>query len=79
MSSLSESRKRLEKEKATLDKDWGRDWEWKKLDGTCVEKDTGECVARPMLMLRYSSDARTGIPMRSAFSALASKRRTAVI
>jgi len=27
-----------------LEKDWGRDWEWKKLDGTCVEQNTGECV-----------------------------------
>ncbi|BGP48447.1 glucosidase II [Rhodotorula kratochvilovae] len=25
-----------------LEKDWGRDWEWKKLDGTCVEQNTGE-------------------------------------
>ncbi|KAK4054515.1 glucosidase II [Microbotryomycetes sp. JL201] len=28
--------------KQALSKDWGPEWEWKKLDGTCVEKDTGE-------------------------------------
>ncbi|KAM0791314.1 hypothetical protein ACM66B_005786 [Microbotryomycetes sp. NB124-2] len=28
--------------KEALGKDWGPEWEWKKLDGTCVEKDTGE-------------------------------------
>jgi hypothetical protein len=33
-----------EKKEAELSKDWGRDWEWKKLDGTCVEKDLGEYV-----------------------------------
>ncbi|GAA5833625.1 hypothetical protein JCM9279_001580 [Rhodotorula babjevae] len=33
--------KRDEARKA-LEKDWGRDWEWKKLDGTCVEQNTGE-------------------------------------
>ncbi|GJN90711.1 hypothetical protein Rhopal_003725-T1 [Rhodotorula paludigena] len=25
-----------------LEKDWGRDWEWKKLENECVEKNTGE-------------------------------------
>lgn len=33
--------KLLQAEKA-LEKDWGRDWEWKKLEGTCIELDTGE-------------------------------------
>ncbi|CEQ39441.1 SPOSA6832_00983 [Sporobolomyces salmonicolor] len=33
---------KLETAQGGLEKDWGRDWEWKKLDGTCVEQDTGE-------------------------------------
>jgi outer membrane protein TolC len=33
---------RLQKEKEALSKDWGREWEFKKLDGTCIEKDMGE-------------------------------------
>ncbi|BGP24904.1 alpha 1,3-glucosidase, glycoside hydrolase family 31 protein [Rhodotorula toruloides] len=33
---------RLEDAKKQLEKDWGRDWEWRKLDGTCIEKDAGE-------------------------------------
>jgi alpha 1,3-glucosidase len=41
---LAEGKRRLEQERGVLDRDWGRDWEWKKLDGVCVEKDTGECV-----------------------------------
>lgn len=41
------ARKNLDKEKATLDKDWGKDWEWKKLDGTCLETNTGESVHHP--------------------------------
>lgn len=35
---------RKEDTEQQLDKDWGRDWEWKKLEGTCVEQNTGECV-----------------------------------
>lgn len=31
-----------EKKEEELGKDWGREWEWKKLAGTCVEKDLGE-------------------------------------
>lgn len=34
-------RKTIETTQKSLDKDWGRDWEWKKLEGTCVEKDLG--------------------------------------
>lgn len=33
---------RKEDTEKQLDKDWGRDWEWKKLEGTCVEQNTGE-------------------------------------
>ena len=44
VSSLEGARKQLEDVKATLDKDWGPEWEWKKLEGVCVDKDTGECV-----------------------------------
>jgi hypothetical protein len=39
---LSSVRARLDKEKDELSKDWGREWEFKKLDGTCIEKDAGE-------------------------------------
>ncbi|GAA5875927.1 hypothetical protein JCM8547_008350 [Rhodosporidiobolus lusitaniae] len=33
---------KLDEAKEALKKDWGPDWEWKKLDGTCVELNTGE-------------------------------------
>jgi hypothetical protein len=33
---------RLGNVKKQLEKDWGRDWEWRKLDGMCIEKDAGE-------------------------------------
>ncbi|GAA6028173.1 hypothetical protein JCM8097_006897 [Rhodosporidiobolus ruineniae] len=39
---VKEQERKLEEARKGLEKDWGRDWEWKKLDGTCVEKDTGE-------------------------------------
>lgn len=39
---LKEAQKTLDSANQSLAKDWGRDWEWKKLDGTCVEKDLGE-------------------------------------
>ncbi|GAA6011944.1 hypothetical protein JCM11491_000111 [Sporobolomyces phaffii] len=39
---ISKKERQLEEEQQALDKDWGRDWEWKKLDGTCVEQDSGE-------------------------------------
>lgn len=39
---IEERRSKLERERQALDKDWGRDWEWKKLEGTCVEQDSGE-------------------------------------
>lgn len=38
---LRETKASLSGNKDTLAKDFGRDWEWKKLDGTCVEKDLG--------------------------------------
>lgn len=41
---LSNAGKKLESERALLEKDWGPDWAWKKLDGECIEKDTGEYV-----------------------------------
>ena len=55
VSSLEGARKQLEDVKATLDKDWGPEWEWKKLEGVCVEKDTGECVDATY---RRATDAR---------------------
>ncbi|GAA5874605.1 hypothetical protein JCM16303_002920 [Sporobolomyces ruberrimus] len=39
---ISKKERTLEEETQALTKDWGRDWEWKKLDGTCVEQNTGE-------------------------------------
>ncbi|GAA5925833.1 uncharacterized protein JCM15063_005135 [Sporobolomyces koalae] len=39
---ISKKERSLEDEKTALSKDWGRDWEWKKLEGTCVEQDSGE-------------------------------------
>lgn len=41
---LSNAEKKLESEKALLEKDWGSDWAWKKLDGECIDKDVGEYV-----------------------------------
>lgn len=39
---VNDAKNILKKSEESLVKDWGRDWEWKKLDGTCVEKDLGE-------------------------------------
>lgn len=39
---IKDVRKKVEGTEEALGKDWGREWEWKKLDGTCVEKDLGE-------------------------------------
>ena len=39
---ISNAETKLSDAKKALEKDWGVEWEWKKLDGTCVEKDTGE-------------------------------------
>ena len=41
-SSLKEVQDRLTTERAALDRDWGPDWAWKKLEGQCIEKNTGE-------------------------------------
>jgi len=41
---IGKKERKLEEERAALSKDWGRDWEWKKLEGTCVEQDSGESV-----------------------------------
>lgn len=41
---LRTTRQRLDETNKGLEKDWGPDWEWKKLDGTCIEKDLGEYV-----------------------------------
>lgn len=43
-SQIKKKYKKLEGQKAILDKDWGSEWEWKKLDGTCLDKNTGEWV-----------------------------------
>jgi hypothetical protein len=34
--------KKLSSAQESLNTDWGRNWEWKKLDGTCVEQNLGE-------------------------------------
>ncbi|GAA5935275.1 hypothetical protein JCM10213_003991 [Rhodosporidiobolus nylandii] len=39
---IRDHERKLEDAKQALENDWGRDWEWKKLDGTCVEQNTGE-------------------------------------
>lgn len=39
---IKEAEKKLETTQESLEKDWGRDWEWKKLEGTCIEQDLGE-------------------------------------
>ena len=41
---LAATTEKLENAQAGLDKDWGPNWEWKKLDGQCVEFDQGEYV-----------------------------------
>lgn len=46
---LDAERKKLEELKESLAKDWGVDWEWKKLENVCVEKDLGESVFPPWL------------------------------
>lgn len=39
---VSELRNKLRVQDDILGKDWGREWEWKKLENECVEKDMGE-------------------------------------
>lgn len=39
---ITDTKNKIEELEKTLSKDWGRDWEWKKLEGTCVEKNMGE-------------------------------------
>lgn len=39
---LRDGKSKLEKEEEALKKDWGPGWEWKKLDGQCIDKDSGE-------------------------------------
>ena len=35
---VKNAKKELKDEQEALNKDWGSDWEFKKLDGTCLEK-----------------------------------------
>ncbi|KAK4704738.1 hypothetical protein P7C70_g1477, partial [Phenoliferia sp. Uapishka_3] len=39
---IHQANQKLAGTREAIARDWGRDWEWKKLDGTCVEKDFGE-------------------------------------
>lgn len=42
LNDIKSSQEKLATAEESLAKDWGRDWEWKKLDGTCVEQNLGE-------------------------------------
>lgn len=39
---LSSAKREMETDQKDLERDWGTEWEWKKLDGECVERDLGE-------------------------------------
>ncbi|KAH8922813.1 glycoside hydrolase family 31 protein [Atractiella rhizophila] len=39
---LEKAKREIEDKKKEVEKNFGREWEFKKLDGTCLEKDTGE-------------------------------------
>ncbi|GAA5895979.1 hypothetical protein JCM6882_005578 [Rhodosporidiobolus microsporus] len=39
---IRDEERKLGDAKKGLEQDWGRDWEWKKLEGTCVEQNAGE-------------------------------------
>ena len=39
---VTASKKHLKDERDSLAKDWGQEWEFKKLEGVCVDKNTGE-------------------------------------
>lgn len=39
---VRKARRKADAERSNLDKDWGVEWEWKKLDGQCLTKDAGE-------------------------------------
>ncbi|KAK4056711.1 glucosidase II [Microbotryomycetes sp. JL221] len=39
---IGRAESKLSETKQALEKDWGQDWEWKKLDGACIDKNTGE-------------------------------------
>lgn len=44
---VQEAQSKLDETKAVLGKDWGREWEFKKLDGQCFEQESGEWVIFP--------------------------------
>ena len=71
---LADSRRRLKDEQETLAKDWGQEWEWKKLEGTCIEKNTGEYVVE--LLRRSLLISEIGTHMSFAFSKKESRRPT---
>lgn len=43
-SAVTNAQKQIEESKQSLMKDWGADWQFKKLDQTCLEYPYGECV-----------------------------------
>lgn len=58
--SLRDSESKLSDAQAGLKKDWGADWAWKKLDGECIEKDTGEYVYELCFFDRASQRSTKG-------------------
>ncbi|KAL8278215.1 hypothetical protein RQP46_009388 [Phenoliferia psychrophenolica] len=70
---ITTARKKLDDTNESLNKDWGRDWEWKKLDGTCVEKDLGEytysvCFFGEATQKSNSNHAKTNLGRFSSWS-----------
>lgn len=41
-SALGEAQRRIEESKESLGKDWGLEWQFKRLDQTCLEYNYGE-------------------------------------
>lgn len=57
---LAAATQKLDDARAALGKDWGPDWEWKKLDGQCVEFDQGEYVYEVCFFGEAKQKAKNG-------------------
>ncbi|KAM0750382.1 hypothetical protein T439DRAFT_326351 [Meredithblackwellia eburnea MCA 4105] len=73
---IHSAHQKLTDARKSLEKDWGRDWEWKKLDGTCVEKDLGEytysvCFFGEATQKSNANHGRTSLGHFSAWSSSA--------
>ncbi|KAI5480797.1 glycoside hydrolase family 31 protein [Pseudohyphozyma bogoriensis] len=73
---IKKATNRREDAEKALERDWGRDWEWKKLDGTCVENNLGEytysvCFFGEATQKSNNNNARTSLGNWSSWSSSA--------